>query len=257
MNFQQPRHIRRDGGNAIAYHKSEGKSPGVVFLCGYQSDMTGTKVIALEAACRTEGRAFLRFDYSGHGVSQGAFEDLVLSDWVADALAVLDQCTDGPQVLVGSSMGAWIMVLTALARPERVAGLVGFAPGPDFTEDLLWGRATDEDRATLMRDGIWRRPIGDGGDEFVVTRALIEDGRKHLVLRGPIPIHVPVRLLHGTKDESVPWTTPERLQECLESDDVVLTPLEGADHRMSKPEEMGIVVRTVTDLCHHLEVTSP
>ena len=249
MNSSQPRRLRRDGSNTLAYHKSAGNSPGVVFLAGYQSDMTGAKALALEAWSRTGGRGFVRFDYSGHGVSDGVFEDLVISDWVADAVAILDQCTDGPQVLVGSSMGGWIAVLTALARPQRVAGLVGIAPAPDFTETLLLANATDDDLEALRRNGVWRKPYGEGDDEFIVTQALLDDGRKNLVLGAPIAVTVPVRLIHGIEDDVVPWQTSQRLKDALDSADVEITKVAGAGHRMSEPDELEIVIRTVAGLC--------
>ena len=253
MNSDRPRRLDRDGANTLAYHKSSGISPGVVFLSGYQSDMSGAKAVALESACKAQSRAYVRFDYSGHGESDGDFEDCVVSDWLADAVAVLDQCTNGPQVLVGSSMGGWIALLTALARPDRVAGLVGIAPAPDFTEDLLLAKATDAERETFERDGVWRKPYGDGDDEFIVTKALIEDGRQHLMLGDPIPIPGPVRLIHGTDDDVVPWETSQRLMEALTSTDVKFTPVEGAGHRMSEPHELDIVLATVEGLCRSLE----
>ena len=250
---ERPRQLHRDGGGTIAYHNTPGKSPGVVFLSGYRSDMTGAKAMALEAACREQGRAFVRFDYSGHGASGGRFDDLGLSDWIGDALAVLDSCTEAPQVLVGSSMGGWIMVHTALARPGRVAGLVGIAAAPDFTEDLLWDTASTVDRETLLRDGAWREPGNDGDGEWIVTRHLIEDGRRHLVLRGPIAINIPVRLLHGTDDETVPPQTSQRLADALDSEDTRLTLIEGGGHRLSEPEELAAVIRAVDGLCDQLE----
>ena len=253
MNFDLPRRLRRAGGNTLAYHKSSGNSPGVVFLNGYQSDMSGAKAVALDSACKAQFRAYVRFDYSGHGDSSGEFEDCVISDWLADAVAVLDQCTDGPQVLVGSSMGGWIALLTALSRPDRVAGLVGIAAAPDFTENLLFAKASNAERETFERDGVWRKPYGDGDDEFIVTKALIDDGRQHLMLDDPIPISVPVRLIHGTVDDVVPWETSQRLMEVLTSTDVEFTPVDGAGHRMSEPHELNIVLATVEDLCRSLE----
>ena len=256
MNANHPQRLRRHGNNTLAYHKSVGNSPGVVFLAGYQSDMTGAKAAALEAWSRTAGRGYVRFDYSGHGVSDGNFEDLVISDWVADTVAILDHCTDGPQVLVGSSMGGWIAVLAALARPQRIAGLVGIAAAPDFTENLLLADATDDDLEALRRDGLWRKPYGDDDDEFIVTQALLDDGRKNLVLGGPIAIAVPVRLIHGTEDDAVPWETSQRLMFALQSTDVEFTPVDGAGHRMSERDELEIVIRTVAELCKTLEQTT-
>ena len=253
MNSDRLGRLGRDDDNTLTYHKSPGISPGVVFLSGYQSDMSGTKAVALEDACAENSRAYVRFDYTGHGDSSGAFEDCVISDWLADTLAILDQCTVGPQVLVGSSMGGWIALLAALARPERIAGLVGIAPAPDFTEDLLLAKATDVERAIFERDGVWRKPYGDGDDEFIVTKGLIDDGRKHLLLGGPIPIGIPVRLIHGTADDVVPWETSQRLMDALASTDVIFTSVDGAGHRMSEPHELDVVLTTVEDLCRSLK----
>lgn len=215
-----------------------GISPGVMFSGGFKSDMTGTKALALEDFCREEGRAFTRFDYTGHGASSGDFEDGTIGTWIDDAIAVIDNVTEGPLSLVGSSMGGWIMVLAALARPERVRGLVGIAAGPDFTEDLMWAKGTEAQCAELMANGRWVRPSAYGGDPYVITRRLIEDGRDHLVLRGPIAIDCPVHLLHGQRDPDVPWETSLRLAECLRSDDVTLELIKAGDHRLSTPADI-------------------
>lgn len=206
-----------------------------MFCGGFKSDMTGSKALALEQFCAGDGRAFTRFDYTGHGASSGNFEDGTIGAWTDDAIAIIDNVTEGPLVLVGSSMGGWIMVLAALARPERIKGLVGIAAGPDFTEDLMWARGTAAQRAELMANGRWVRPTAYGDDPYVITRALIEEGRDHLVLRGPIAITCPVHLLHGQLDPDVPWETSLRLAEHLGSDDVVVELIKAGDHRLSTP----------------------
>ena len=252
MNSDRPRRLYRDGDNSLAYHKSSGISPGVVFLSGYQSAMSGAKAVALESACKAQSRAYVRFDYSGHGESDGDFEDCVVSDWLADAVAVLDQCTNGPQVLVGSSMGGWIALLTALARPDRVAGLVGIAPAPDFTEDLIWQRASPEIRATLERDGVYFEPTEYDDAPYPITMKLIEDGRNHLLLERPIPSHCPVRLFHGMRDASVPWTIAARLSDALLTDDVRIFLVKDGDHRLSRDGDVERLCAAVNGLCRQV-----
>ena len=181
------------------------------------------------------------------------FEELTLSQWIDDALVVLDTLAKGPQVIVGSSMGAWVMLHLALARPDRVVGLVGVAAAPDFTEDMMWGTADDEARTYLLEHKIWRQPSPNGENETAITLALIEDGRKHLVLRDPIPLEVPVRLIHGTDDRSVPWQTSERLMEQLVSKDVTLSLVKGGQHRLSKPEDIELLIGTVGRLLAQLD----
>lgn len=224
-------------GATIAYHRSSGGNPGVVFLGGYHSDMTGTKATALEAHCRTRGRAFLRFDYFGHGASSGRFEDGTIGRWAADAVHVLDNLTTGPQILVGSSLGGWLMLLVARARRERIAALVGVAAAPDFTEDLVYERLSAEERQALMRQGFLRMGCDDPGGDIVTWR-LIEEGRDHLQLRGPIPLSCPVRLLHGMQDREVPFETSLRLADRLESTDVVLTLVKSGNHRLSAEADL-------------------
>jgi pimeloyl-ACP methyl ester carboxylesterase len=241
------RFVKRDGGARLACVSHPGAGPTVVFLGGYASDMTGTKATYLEGWCRASGRAFLRFDYQGHGLSSGHFTDGTIGLWRDDALAVLRECTEGPLVLVGSSMGAWIAVLVALAMPERIHALVGVASAPDFTEDLLWARIGEDERARLRRDGAIRPP-SRYGEPLPFTWRLVEDGRRHLVLRAPIPLSCPVRLLHGTADEDVPWETSRRLAEALLSRDVALTLVKDGGHRLSEPHELALLGVTVESL---------
>ncbi|MFQ5958425.1 MAG: alpha/beta hydrolase [Alphaproteobacteria bacterium] len=244
-----PRRLERPDGQAIAYHTTPGKSPGVVYVGGLMSDMTGTKATALDAYCRAEGRAYTRFDYLGHGASSGEFTQGTIGRWADDAIAVIDAATEGPQVLVGSSMGGWIMLLAAMARAERVCGLVGIAAAPDFTEDLFWNAFDDETRATLMRDGIVYRPSDYEEGPYPITRALIEEGRAHLVLRSAIPLTCPVRLLHGIEDADVPWRTALTLAETLDSDDIDVILVKRGTHTLSEPADLARLWRAVSEVC--------
>ena len=242
-----PAYLETRDGVRIAHHRTPGRAPGVVFLGGFASDMQGTKAKALEAWARERGRAFVRFDYQGHGQSSGRFVDGTLTQWLADSLAVLDHLTDGPQILVGSSMGGCIMLLAALQRPERVAGLVGLAAAPDFTEDLLLQSLDDDARATLDREGIYDMP-SPYGEPTPLSRALIEDGRSHLLLRGTIELTCPVRLIHGMRDEDVPWEWSLRTQAALASEDVEVTLVKNADHRLSTPADLRRLESTLDGL---------
>ena len=233
-----PRRLACGDGSNIAYHASPGKSPGVVFLGGFMSDMTGTKAVAIEAHCRSQARAFVRFDYQGHGASSGEFLDGTIGRWAADAIAVLDRLTDGPQVLVGSSMGGWIMLLAALARPGRVSSLLGIAPAPDFTEDLMWRDFDPKTRDALVRDGMVELPSDYGDGPYLIARGLIEEARAHLLLRAPIALTCPARLIQGMADDAVPWETSIRLAERLQSTDVTVTLIKNAGHRLSEPSEI-------------------
>ena len=241
--------LTREDGVTIAYRRTPGRTPGVVFLGGFRSDMGGTKALALEAHCRAAGRAYARLDYRGHGESAGRFEDGTIGLWAGDAIAVLDAATEGPQILVGSSMGGWIMLLAALARPGRVAGLVGIAAAPDFTEDLIWDQYSDTQRAAILRDGVIIEPSDYDPNGYPITRGLIEDGRKHLLLRAPIELGCPVRLLHGMRDPDVPWQTALRIAERLTSDDVTVTLIKDGDHRLSRDQDIARICAAVDELC--------
>lgn len=243
-----PEFLRRADGATIAYRRTPGKGPGIVFLGGFMSDMTGTKALALEDFCRRRGQAFVRFDYFAHGASSGNFAEATVGRWKDDALAVLDALTDGPQVLVGSSLGGWLMVLAALARPGRVHALVGIAAAPDATEDLMWPRLGPAERGALMRDGEVRLPSAYAAGGYVYTRRLIEEGREHLVLREPIALACPVRLLHGMRDPDVPWQTSLRFAERLDGDDVAVTLVKAGDHRLSTEADLALLRRTVDAL---------
>ncbi|MBL6959243.1 MAG: alpha/beta hydrolase [Rhodospirillales bacterium] len=249
-----PQILARDDGATIAYHRSPGKSPGIVFLTGFMSDMTGSKALALEAYCRDRGRAFLRFDYTGHGQSSGAFTDGTIGQWAADAVYALDKLTDGPQVLVGSSMGGWIMLLTTLLRPQRVAGLLGTAAAPDFTRDLMEAVFTPDQQKELAETGQVLIPSDyEDGDPYPITKALIEDGRDQLLLDREIPLDCPVRLIHGQQDRDVPWQTSMRLAECLRSRDVEVTLIKEGDHRLSEPHDLDRLIRILDKLLHHID----
>ncbi len=230
-----PQWLDRDGGHRLAYHKSAGKTPGIVFLGGYASDMTGTKAQFLDQWCRENDRSYLRFDYLGHGQSSGTFEEGTIGRWTEDALAALDRLTQGPQILIGSSMGGWIMLNLALQRPDRIAGLVGIAAAPDFSQNIWWGlSAEDQDR--LMTDG--KLTIQEGESSYTVTRDFVEDGRKHLVMRSPIGLSCPVRLLQGMRDDAVPWPTAHQIAERTTAEDVVVTLIKDGDHRLSRDEDL-------------------
>lgn len=249
MTDSAPRIIKREDGETIAYHVHSGKSPGVVFLTGLKSDMQGGKALALEAWCKKKGRAFLRFDYYGHGESSGDFENGTLSRWSDDAAFALDELTEGPQVLVGSSMGGWAMLLAALKRPERVAGLVGLAAAPDFTRDLMDRELNDEQRAQMQRDGVVYIPnCYDPDTPYTITQKLIDDGEDNILLDGPIAISCPVRLIHGQQDEDVPWPTSMKLVEQLESTDVELTLVKDGTHRLSEDHHLRRLEVTVAEL---------
>ena len=236
--------LNRGDGTHLAWIRALGRGPTVVFLPGYRSDMAGEKATTLAAFCATRGQAMLRFDYSGHGASDGAFEDGTIGIWAADALKVIDTETDGPLVLVGSSMGAWIALLTARARAKRVVGLVGIAAAPDFTEELMWAAMAPPEQATLLRDGVLRVP-SQYGEPYAITRALIEDGRRHLLLGGPIEIPCPIRLLHGQRDPDVPWETALRITERVTSEDVRVTLVKDGDHRLSRPQDLTLLCETL------------
>lgn len=243
-----PAILPRAGAPSIAYHRLEGKSPTVVFLGGFRSDMTGQKALALEGFCRQRGLSFLRFDYTGHGQSGGDFLDGTIETWRRDSLDTIDRLTQGRLVLVGSSMGGWMMLLAALARPERVAGLVGIAAAPDFTEELMWPNMAEPVRRALQEKGVIYRPTAYSNDPYPITLGLIETGRKHCLLDKPIPLSCPARLIHGMKDPDVPWQTAARLAERLAATDVVVTLIKEGGHRLSEPAEIARIEAAVAEL---------
>jgi pimeloyl-ACP methyl ester carboxylesterase len=240
--------LARPDGNFVAYARTEGRAPTVVFLGGFRSDMTGTKAVALESWAQARGNAFLRFDYLGHGQSSGRFEDGTIGRWLDDSLAAIDQLTTGRLVLVGSSMGGWLSLLVALKRPERLAGLVLIAAAPDFTERMLLAGLSPEDRVALQRDGRLERPSQYSPEPSVFTWKLIEEGRNHLVLDKKLSLPCPVRLLHGQSDPDVPWEYSLQIARHLEAPDIVTTFVKGGDHRLSTPADIARLTATVEEL---------
>lgn len=235
-----------DNGTKLAYCKTDGKGPGVVFLGGFRSDMTGTKAMYLETRCRQWGHAFVRFDYSGHGASGGDFVEGTLGQWLADSLRVIDELTEGPQVLVGSSMGGWLMLLVALARPDRIHALVGIAAAPDFLEDF--SRLTSEQQAALQKDGLCYFPSGIEGQPYPISLQLLEEAKQHYLLRNDIAIDCPVRLLQGMRDVDVPWKKAVHIAERVTSNDVRITLCKEGDHRMSSQSQLELLGETVAAL---------
>jgi pimeloyl-ACP methyl ester carboxylesterase len=243
-----------EAARGIAIRLQVGKSPGIFWLGGFKSDMRGTKAEALAAHAAKTGRACLRFDYSGHGESGGVFEAGTISRWIEEALAVFERVARGPQIVVGSSMGGWIALLLAraLAAKEKggeakMAGLVLIAPAPDFTETLMWTQMSPAVRREIEEKGSWLRPSEYGDGPYPITRALIEDGRKHLLLDRPIEIGCPVRILQGVLDPDVPWRHALKLVSCLAQDDVVLTLVKDGDHRLSRPEDIERLIQAVKE----------
>lgn len=239
-------------GRALAYERRQGAGPGVVFLGGFMSDMQGTKAVALQDWAARQGRAFLRFDYSGHGQSGGEFTDGCIGDWAEDARAVIEAQSQGPVVLVGSSMGGWISALLSKKIPERIAGFVGIAAAPDFTEDGMWAGFDTAQRDQLMHEGLVHLP-SDYGAPYPITRRLIEDGRENLVLRAPLPMPFPVRLLQGEADQDVAVDVALKLFSHIEGEDVRLTIVKGADHRFSTPECLALIEENVAEICRLAE----
>jgi pimeloyl-ACP methyl ester carboxylesterase len=236
--------LTRPGLPGLAYHYREGTGPAIVFLPGYGSDMTGSKALMLDAWAEAEGRALLRFDYRGCGTSEGVFADATLDDWRDDALDLIDRLTTGPILLVGSSMGGWLMLLIALERASRVIGLVGVAAAPDFTE---WG-FDEAQRAILASDGLILNDSPDYDTPEVITLPFWHSGQANRLLDGPIAIDCPVRLLHGLEDRDVPPSIAFRLGRALRSDDVQTVLVKGGDHRLSGPRELALLRNTVADL---------
>lgn len=233
----------------IAVCRREGKGPELLWLSGFKSDMHGSKAVALAQWASARDRACTLFDYSGHGLSSGCFEDACVSHWLEETLAVFDRFCNGPTIVVGSSMGGWIALLLALARRHagRIKGLVLIAPAVDFTEELMWKqRFTDEIRDTILRDGRWQQPSDYSEDPYVITRKLIEDGRKHLILDKSLMTGCPVTILQGVRDPDVPWQHAERLAEAMPDDEVTFTLVPDGDHRLSRPQDIELLLRTVS-----------
>ncbi len=244
-----PMILTREDDETIAYCIDSGdSSPGILFLPGFRSDMQGNKARALAAHARAVGQACTRFDYFGHGRSSGDFRAGTIGRWKEDALAILERVTGGPQILVGSSMGCWIAFLVALARPQRVAGLVGIAGAPDFTEDLVWARLTGDQRRRLEEQGELVHDSAYEENPVPFTRSLIEEGRRHLILRSPISLSCPVRLLHGMADPDVPFQTSLRLAGRLRDTQVKVELIEDGDHRLSRESDLARMLAAVDEL---------
>lgn len=235
-------------GRRIAYARQPGSGPGIVFLGGFKSDMTGTKALHLQDWAARRGRAFLRFDYSGHGDSSGLFEEGAIGDWAEDARHAIETLTEGPQILVGSSMGGWIALLIARSMPHRVAGLVTIAAAPDFTERGFWAGFSEDQRQTVQRDGRIELPSDYADSPYVITRRLIEDGRDHLVLNQPLRLDMPVRMLQGTADADVPMSWALDLLDHADGRDIRLLLVKGADHRFSTPECLRAIERQIEQI---------
>ena len=244
-------YLRHEGDGppaSIAYRLRTGVSPTVVFLSGFASDMSGTKALWLERFCTARGQAYLRFDYQGHGLSSGKFEDGDTEVWSRDAIELLSAVTDGTLVLVGSSMGGWVMLHAALGLPDRVVGLLGIASAPDFTVDLIEPSMSEADRDLMAREGLLRLPSRYADQPTPVTQAMLDAGRRQRLLHSTIEIDCPVRLVHGTQDPDVPWQTSLRLCESLRSEDVQVTLVKGAGHRLSSDAELTLIGRMLDDL---------
>ena len=240
-------HLATQDGTRLAYHHSPGNTPGILFCPGFNSDMQGGKALALESWCREQGVQFTRFDYFGHGESDGVFEQGTIGRWRDDTLAILDEICSGPQLIVGSSMGGWIMLLAALARPGRVAGLVGIAAAPDFTRRLREQRLDDGQRRQLQDSGYCDMP-NDYDQPYRINRQLLQEGDEHLLLNSGIDIDVPVRLIHGQNDEDVPWEISLTIARQLRDSDVEVQLVKNGDHRLSGDSDLQRLVATVSRL---------
>ena len=243
--MSQASHLSIGEREHIAYRRVSGRTPGVMFLCGHGSDMDGTKALEVEAWAQANGRSCLRFDYRGHGDSSGEFLDGNISSWTQDCLAAFDALTEGPQILVGSSLGGWLMLNLALARQDRVAGLIGIAAAPDFTEDLLWAEFDADQRREIEVEGVIALPNPYSDEPVRYPWHLITDGRDNLRLRAPLEIAAPVHLLHGMNDEEVPWQTATRAAACLTGKHVELSIVKAAGHRFSEPDQLALLRRAL------------
>ncbi|HEX6860000.1 MAG TPA: alpha/beta hydrolase [Caulobacteraceae bacterium] len=239
--------LDRGDGVRLAWRRLRGEGPTVVWLGGFMSDMAGTKAQALADWALEEGRAYVRFDYSGHGESEGAFREQTITRWRADALRVIEALTEGPLVLVGSSMGGWIACLVAAAIPERVGAMVLVAPAPDFTSKLMAPEFPPQAHAALARDGVWMRP-SEYGDPYPITRELLEDGARWSILEGQVPVEAPVRILQGGEDPDVPWRHALELANQIKGEDVVFTLIRDGDHRLSRPQDIRRLIAAVEEV---------
>lgn len=240
------------GGMQIAYERIEGAAPTFVWLGGFKSDMAGTKAQTLADWANQRGQGFVRFDYSGHGRSGGRFEDGTISRWLSDTLAVLDELTAGPLALVGSSMGGWLALLAARARPDRVKGLLLIAPAADFTERLMWAGFTPKEQRQILAYGRLEQPSEYSPEPNVITRDLIEDGRKHLIMGGPIPFDGPCYILQGQADPDVPREHVIELSNLIKTDNALLHLIKDGDHRLSRPQDLEALVKQASSIAKQL-----
>ena len=249
------RFLDRPDGEQVAFIRREAQAgkANVLWLGGFKSDMNGTKVLALDAWAQATGRGLLRFDYFGHGKSSGDFEDGTIGRWREDALAVIDELTSGPQILVGSSMGGWISLLAAKERASRLAGMLLIAPAPDFTSALMWPGFSEEIRQTIKTTGRFEEPSPYDDETFIVTKTLIEEGENWSVLGHPIFFDGPVRILQGARDESVPWDHARKCLDVLTSEDMVFTLIKSGDHRLSSGPELARLISTAEALAAQIE----
>jgi pimeloyl-ACP methyl ester carboxylesterase len=239
-------------GVQLAFERQAGAAPTFIWLGGFKSDMAGAKAEALAHWARERGQGFVRFDYSGHGRSGGRFEERAISDWLGDALAIIDGQTRGPLVLVGSSMGGWISLLAARARPERMAGLLLIAPAADFTERLMWASFAPEIRRQIEETGRWERPSAYDPEPYIITRRLIEDGRRHLVMDAPIAFSGPVRILQGGQDPDVPAAHAQALAGLIRAPDLRFDLIADGDHRLSRPQDLERLLASADELAERL-----
>jgi pimeloyl-ACP methyl ester carboxylesterase len=253
MSPNAPSLISVAGKRRIAYQHTPGSQPGVIFMSGFMSGMTGTKAMALEAWCRERGLGFTRFDYSGHGASSGQFQEGTIGTWLEDAIAVLDMVTQGPQVIVGSSMGGWLALLLTMQRPERVAGVMTIACATDFTERLLRPALSQHQLEELEQKGLTELPTAYQDSPYIIGKNLLDEGRNHLLLSSRIDIDCPVCMVHGTADVDVP---PEFSQETLErispGHRTRLLLIEAGDHRLSRPEHLGFITDALATMINEV-----
>tara|TARA_A100001037_G_C15082499_1_gene604973 strand:+ start:260 stop:1003 length:744 start_codon:yes stop_codon:yes gene_type:complete len=242
-----PASIACEDGVRLAFHHNPGYSPGVIFCTGFRSDMTGGKAVSLGAFCRDRGQQYTRFDYRGHGQSGGVFADSTVGDWLKDALTILDSVATGPQIVVGSSMGGWIAFLLARARPNRIAAIITVAPAVDMTQRTL-ANLPDDAKHQLGEKGVWMRPSQYEPAGYPITQKLLEEGINHNLLSDPIHFDGPVRILHGMQDDAVPWWLSLDISDALISNDVKITFVKDADHRMSRPNDIKRLLKLVDAL---------
>jgi pimeloyl-ACP methyl ester carboxylesterase len=245
-------YLPRDDGISLAYAHTLGTGPTLVFLPGFKSDMAGSKALALEAHAKAQGWPMLRLDYSGHGQSGGRFEDGTISRWRDDVLCLIDAVIQGPLLLIGSSMGGWLALLVALARPDRIAALTLIAPAPDFTHWGMEASFSAADRTALARDGFVLQPSDYGPEGYSITARLLEDGRQNMLMDNAITLHCPVRILHGQQDRDVPWRLSLDLLDKLAATNIQLMLIKDGDHRLSRPQDIALLIRIVDEL--HLAI---